>query len=104
MAISFLQDDIDLTDEQWNIFRDNIESDEFEVPDLGTFSFKGEGTPELDSWERNYGVMKYSVQDLDNECFYLFKVDFYFTDHYELSDNNKDYTLEAVSSTASLKY
>jgi hypothetical protein len=105
MAISFLQDDIHLSQEQWNIFNDNTDSSEFDVDELGTFSFRGEGIPEFDECERNRGIMTYVVEDLDEECFYLFHLNFYFTDHYDTSNNNDiDYTLKAISKSDSLKY
>ena len=104
MAISFLQEDIDLDSEQWKTFYKNINSSEFEVEGIGTFSFSGEGTPEFDYCDRRFGVMTYVVEDLEEELFYLFKVNFSFSDHYDLNENNKELTLEAVSKTDSLNY
>jgi hypothetical protein len=105
MAIAFLQDNIQLNDEQWCLFYKNINSSEFEVEDLGEFSFKGDGLTEFDDGDRNRGVITYVVEKLDENRFYLFKLNFYYTDHFETSGNSHDdYTLYAVSKSESLNY
>ena len=105
MAISFLHEDLDLSAEDWNTFYNNIESGEFEVEGLGTFGFLGEGVPEFDDCERRAGVMTYIVENLEDNQSYIFKVNFYYSDHYDLDPSNSvESVLEAISNTSSLSY
>lgn len=104
MAISFLQDDIHLTPEQWNTFSENVGNNEFDVAGLGDFSFVSEGSPEFDYLEKNLGVMIYVVENVEEEEFYLFRMHFYYSNYYEFDRREKDYTLEAISKSDSLNY
>jgi len=105
MAISFLQDDLSLSNEEWDVFYKNIEHSEFEVGELGTFGFCGEGTPEFDDCDMRYGMMSYVVENLDENEYYLFKVGFVYSDCYDLRpEESYDSTLIAISKSDSLNY
>jgi hypothetical protein len=104
MAISFLQDNLDLSIEEWNVFFENIDNLEFEVNELGTFGFIKEGLPEFSDSDRRYGHMIYVVEDLEENNFYLFTVEFIYSDHYDLRQDKSNLTLIAISKSDSLNY
>lgn len=102
MAITFLQDDIDLTNEELKEFIKNIDGEEFSISDLGVFSFRNDGFIERE--DEKTGLMIYVLEDIENEYFYLLKLNYYYTDHYDIFCNQHDSTLYSISKSDSLNY
>lgn len=98
MAISFLQEDIDLTEEEFKIFYNNRDNNEFEVCELGTFSFISEGEYIFNDDDRRQGIAIFYVENEDNESTYRLHFNFFYSDCYEIElKNQEDQVLYAIS-------
>ena len=67
MAITFIQDSVNLTVEQWDLLFKNSGEEEVEIEGLCVFSFESEGEPEWCGDERKYGMMVYVLRETNND-------------------------------------